>query len=315
MPILRNDYTDQYTIKSGHLDVGHGHKIYYEQWGNKQSKVPVVFFHGGPGAHYKAAYKNSFDPKFQQVIFFDQRGCGNSFPYGRIEHNTTQDLIADTKKLLDHLHIKKVNLLGGSWGSTVALLFNIAYPDIVKNTIIRGVFLGSQDQIAYVDSGHFKTFYPEVWARFIASVPERYRSSPAAYHYKMLHSNDKKKVIASSKALSDLETPLLRFEWKGYTMLQPKTKDEDFDHVPYLIYGHYLSHKCFLPENYIMSNVNSIHNPVYIVHGRYDMVCPIITAYELDKSLQNSKLYITHASHGNDPENAMATKILIDHVF
>lgn len=309
--------TDKHTITSEHIDVGHGHIVYFEQWGNEKAKTPILTFHGGPGGQYKPSHKTAFDPGKHQVIFFDQRGCGNSLPYGRWHHNKTQDLVEDAKKIIDHLKIKQVYLAGGSWGSTLALLFNIAYPKLVKANLIRGVFTGTKEETDYVDKGQFQKFYPEVWDAFVASVPKGSRSDPAAFHYARLKSKDPKQVIASAKALDALEGPLLGYDWQGTIpawRADAKTEDE-YDYVPYQIYGHYLANDCFLPQNYILKNASKIKNPVYIVQGRYDMVCPPVTAYRLHQALKDSYMYTTLASHGNDSENRNLYKSIIETVF
>lgn len=314
---LRQIKTDKYTIKSGHIDVGHGHKVYYEQWGNKNVKTPILTFHGGPGGQYKPSYRTAFDPNKHQVIFFDQRGCGNSLPYGRWHHNKTQDLIEDAKKIIDTLKIKRVYLAGGSWGSTLALLFNISYPDVVAATLIRGVFTATSAEINYLDSGQFQKFYPEIWDSFVASVPQSHHNNPAAYHYSQLKSKDQARVIESAKAFDALERPLLNFDWEGPIpdWRADSGINDPYDYVPYQIYGHYLESNCFLSQNFILNQASKINNPVYIVQGRYDMVCPPVTAYRLHQQLVNSYLYMTLASHGNDSENRNLYRSIIESTF
>lgn len=312
--------TDNYTIKSGHLDVGDGHKIWYEQWGNSQAKTPILFFHGGPGSGFKPHHKSNFDPRQHQLIGFDQRGCGNSLPYGSIIHNTTQDLLLDAIKLLKYLKINRIYIHGRSWGSTLACLFTIKYPEYVIATLISGIFTATQAEIDYLDKGYFKNHYPEVWEQFVHSVPKSYADNPAEYHYKRIAGTDKKAIETSAKALSDLESPLLQFDWTGYDNsikpdLDPNKPKEEYDPVPYKIYGHYLQNACFLDPNYIMKNASKIKSPVYIVQGRYDMCCPPVTAYNLHKTIERSKLFMTLGSHGQDPENRIALKTIIETVF
>jgi proline iminopeptidase len=316
MSNIREDQTDQYTITSGHLAVGNGHKVYYEQWGNPKATTPVVSFHGGPGGHYKRAFKTAaFDPSVHQVIFFDQRGSGNSLPYGKTEHNTTDDIITDTEKILDHLGIKHVYTYGRSWGATLATLFTIRHPDRVKATIVGGVYLGSREEIDHVDRGHFERFYPEVWEKLVASVPANFRDNPTAYHYQQLRGKDPEALVTSAKALEDMEVPLILFDWHGYGEPDPEAADT-YDYVPYLIYAHYLSQNCFVPDNYLLEQAKHIKTPFAIVQGRYDMCCPAQTAYRLHKTIPHSKLYMTLGSHsGGDPANRTVTKALIDTMF
>ncbi|HTE22069.1 MAG TPA: alpha/beta fold hydrolase [Candidatus Limnocylindria bacterium] len=321
MAQIKELQTDNYTIKSGHLDVGNGHKVYFEQWGNPKAKTPIICFHGGPGSRYKAYYKTiAFDPKVHQVIFFDQRGCGNSLPYGKLEHNTTQDIISDASKILAHLGIKRMYAYGRSWGCTLATLFTIQFPHLVKATIVGGVYTGSRAETDYVDNGYFKNFYPEVWDQLQDSVPKKFRDNPTAYHYDKLAYGNTEEIATSAKALEDLELPLLRFDWQGYPAtipsIQTGDKKEPYDHVPYQIYAHYLSQGCFLPDGYILQEASKVKSPFAIVQGRYDMACPFKTAYALHQAIPQSKLYVTLAGHSsNDPENRTVTRALIDMLF
>lgn len=318
--MIKTVKSDEFTIASGHLDVGNGHKIWFEQWGNKQAKIPILTFHGGPGGEYKTKHKYMFNPKKYQVIGFDQRGCGNSLPYGSLQHNTTQDTLNDALKILNNLEINKVHLYAGSWGSTLSLLFAINNPKYIKSIILRGIFTATQAEIDWLDKGLFKNHYPEVWERFVASVPTEYQNYPAKYHYQVINNNDTANLSATAQALQDLELPLLMFDWRGFAPkikqdLDHKSESETFDPVPYKIYGHYLSNTCFLEPNYTINNAHKISAPLYIVQGRYDMVCPPITAYKLHKAVAHSQLYITLSSHGNDPETNTALKILIDMIY
>lgn len=319
MADIRELQTDNFTIKSGHLDVGGGHKIYYEQWGDPNATVPILSFHGGPGSNYKASHKNLYNPHVHQVIFFDQRGCGNSLPYGKLENNTTDDILSDAVKILEHLGIKQVYTTGGSWGSTLATLFTIRYPKKTKATIVGGIFTGTKHEIEYVDKGYFKNFYPEVWERFVASVPESYQDNPAAYHYDKIANGAKIEITTSAKAFAELEIPLLQFDWQGYGQTIPDKKPDEgetYDNVPYQIYAHYFSQRCFLPEGYILKESANIKTPFAIVQGRYDMVCPPKTAFELHRAIPHSKLYITLGSHGaSDPENRSVKRALVDTMF
>lgn len=312
--------TDEFTITSGHLNVSNGHQIWFEQWGNPEAKIPILVFHGGPGSEFKPKHKYSFNPKKHQIISFDQRGSGNSLPYGSIDHNTTQDLLDDTRKILRHLNISKVHVNGGSWGSTLALLFAIENPEFVETIIVRGIFTGTQAEIDWLDKGVFKNHYPEVWERFVASVPKEHQGNPAAYHYRVIESNTSENLEATSQALSDLEIPIMMFDWRGFAANikkdpDPNVKPEKFDPIPYKIYGHYFNNACFLEPEYIIKNADRITAPLYIVQGRYDMACPPITAYRLHKAASHSKLYMTLSSHGNDSETNTALKVLIDTVY
>jgi proline iminopeptidase len=315
---LRTVKTDEFTIKSGHIDVGDGHKVWFEQWGNPHAKIPILMFHGGPGGELKAKHKYGFDPKNHQIIGFDQRGSGNSLPYGELKNNTTQHILSDSNKILTHLGITKVHASGGSWGSTLALLFAIENPEKIATLLINGVFTGSQKEIEWIDKGHFKSHYPEVWTRFVKSVPEGLSQEPASYHYRVLAGEIEGNQKKSAKALSELEYPMLIFDWRGYTADDIKKDSEhleDYDEVPYLIYAHFFKNNSFLKQNYILENLHKITAPTYIVQGRYDMVCPPNTAYEVHENIKGSKLYMTLSSHSVDSETNTALKILKDLIY
>lgn len=317
---LRTVKTDEFTITSGHLNVGNGHSVWFEQWGNPQAKTPILMFHGGPGGEIKPKHKHGFDPKRHQVIGFDQRGCGNSLPYGELLDNTTEDLVEDARKLLDYLGVQKVHLSGGSWGSTLVLLFAIKYPQLVETVIVNGVFTGTQTEIDWLDKGIFKRHYPEVWEQFVASAPAGYKNNPADYHYKIIQEGDESKLEATSKALSNLEVPIMMFDWRGFDPSikldnDPNNPPKSLDPIPYKIYGHYFNNACFLESDYILKNAPKIVVPLYIVQGRYDMACPPITAHKLHKAVPHSRLYMTLASHGNDSETNTARKILRDTLY
>lgn len=316
---LKDVKTDEFTISSGHIEAGNDHQVYYEQWGNKKAETPILVFHGGPGSGYKPHNKYYFDPKVHQVIIFDQRGTGNSLPYGELAHNTTQDLIDDAVAILKKLKVKKAYVFGCSWGSTLALLFSILHKDLVKAVIAQAIFTGSKKEIDHFDKGVFSKYYPEVWDRLVKSVPNKHQDNPVKYHYEILTGKNKNMMISSSKALEEMERPVLKFDWAGYQDIKPdkdpNSVEPEYDYVPYQIYAHYFSNGCFLDDEYILNNARHITSPLYMVHGRYDMGCPPETAVKLHKEVKNSKLYITLASHGKDPETRTALKVLIDTVF
>lgn len=286
---------DQHTISYGHLAVGNGHKIFYEQWGVKHSKTPVLFFHGGPGGSCSPGQKQIFDPSKHQVIFFDQRGGGESTPKGSLERNSTDDLLDDAIKLLDHFKIQKAALFGGSWGSTLALLFAIKYPERVTKIVVRGIFLADED-IEFVDQGRFKTFVPEVWEHFLTTVPKSWNKPPTDYHYNEIESGDPKRQLRSAAALENLEAPLLSLDDRYHFIDLDKIPD-DYDPTSYIIYGHYMKSHCFIERGFILENAKYIKVPTYVVQGRYDMVCPFESAWKLMKVLPDGHFFPVVAGH------------------
>jgi len=289
---------DKYTIQELMLDVGDSHQLYIHDWGNKKAKTPVIYFHGGPGSSVDDRAKRSFDPTIQRVIFYDQRGCGKSTPYGSLEHNTTADLVDDIVQILDHAGAKQAVLFGGSWGSTLALAFALAHPSRVKAMCIRGIFTSGQSELDWIEKGLYRVFYPEVWDQLLEHTPEKHRANAVAYHYKQaLHGATPADRAASALALEETEGHLLNMDDR-HAPLDPT----NFDPTSARIEAHYLSNKCFLEPSYILSNAHKLKMPVHLVQGRYDMVCPPITAYQLHATLPNSRLYWTISNHRMDHE-------------
>ena len=289
---------DTHTIQELRISVGDGHELYIHEWGNSSVEIPILVLHGGPGGSCKDRHKANFDPERQRVIFFDQRGCGQSTPYGSLEHNTTDHLVSDISKIADRLHVKTFILTGTSWGSTLSLTYALRHPERVAGLVIGGVFTGTKAEIDWQDTGQIKLFYPDVWQRYLESTPEEHRENPSAYHQdKALHGSlDEQK--ASGYAFELLEGSLAFFDDR---MPTPVPFDE-YDPAGIRVEIHYLIHGCFLPEQFILKNAHALTMPVYIVQGRYDMVCPPVTAYKLHTAAPHSELYWTLGGHVPDHE-------------
>jgi len=291
-------HTDPYVIHEKMLDVGDGHTLYIQEWGNPEVSVPVIFLHGGPGSHVKDKHKWTFNPKTQRVIFFDQRGCGKSTPYGSLKDNTTDTLIGDISKIADVFNAKTFILHGSSWGSTLALAYALAQPERVRALVIGGIFTGSKAESDWIDKGQFRTFFPDVWQAYLDRTPAEHHSNPSKYHFdKVLHGTTKEQKL-SGYAYDCLES--------GVIHLDDRQEPEDFaeyDPAGIRIEVHYLANGCFLPDRHILNTAHKLHMPVYVVQGRYDMVCPPHTAYELCSKLSNSQLYWTLSGHKHEHES------------
>lgn len=283
---------DKFTISETFLDVGDGHQLYVQDWGNPKAKTPIIYLHGGPGSHCKDKYKAVFEPSAQRVIFFDQRGCGNSTPYGSLKLNTTDKLVGDIVKIIKHYNLPACVITGGSWGSTLALCFAIAHPKKVKALVINGILTGRQQELSWLDKGLFKTFMPDVWQAYCQTVPKAHQNDPSQYHFKRILSNDAKASKASAYAYNNLEGAVLSLDDRYLP-----GAEAEFDPSNTKIEVHYLANKFFIPENHVFGNVAKLTMPVWMIHGRYDMVCPPITAYELDQKLSNSHLIWTISGH------------------
>lgn len=289
---------DEFTISEEFVDVGDGHQLYLQDWGNKKAKTPIIFLHGGPGGGAADRHKQSFAPEQQRVIFFDQRGSGKSLPKGSLKHNTTEALINDIEVIVKHLKVEKFIITGGSWGSTLALAYALKYPLRVKAMVLRGIFTARKSEIDYLDKGGFQKFFPDLWDNYVASVPKAEQKNPSKYYYDQVFDNDKEASKKAAYAYSEmLEGPLLSLDDR-YT----PDKYEEFDPDPMRIELHYLSQNCFLPESYILDNAHKLTMPIYLVQGRYDFVCPPATAYELHRKLPKSELIWTVSGHKNERE-------------
>lgn len=298
------------SYKSGYLKVSGGHEIYYELYGNPKG-LPVLFFHGGPGGGFEDKHKAFFDPKKHNVLFFDQRGAGKSMPFASIKNNTTHDLIADARKLLDLVGFSKVFIFGGSWGSTLALLFAIKYPKMVKGLLLRGIFLGSKDEyISFYQTGDaIRYLFPGEWERFISLVPAIERSNVVQYYLNKMSSKD---PVESEKYLYEwclFEGCLMSIDHNVEATEKEIKKDETYKALSFLE-AHYFVNNCFLEDNYILKNLENIQRiPTVIVQGRYDVVCPPLYAYKLHKALKNSKLYFVKAGHSS-ADNEIRKKLI-----
>lgn len=298
---------DEYTIEEIYLSVGDGHELYVQDWGNPSTKKPILFLHGGPGMGCSDHYKKQFDGTKQRIIFFDQRGSGKSRPFGSLKDNTTQHLVDDIKKILNHLELESVVITGNSWGACLALAFGIEYPEMVSEMILKGIFTGSQAEIDWINQGHFAPFYPDVWDRYLDMTPAKYHNDPTAYHFERALGKNGAAAKQSAYAFSCLEGALLSLDDR-FTPYPFETFDPDFGTN---IEMHYLSNRCFMPDRYILENAHKLSMPVWLVQGRYDMVCPPATAYELAAKIPDCQLVWTVSGHSSERSVYDVARVLL----
>ena len=285
------------SYQTGYINVSDGYELYYELYGNSKG-IPVIFLHGGPGAGFSDSDKQFFDKRRYNVIFFDQRGASRSKPFGSIENNTTQHLVSDINIILDYLKFDQVFVFGGSWGSTLALVYAIHHPKRVLGLILRGIWLANKYGIEHYIGGGIKEFFPDVWDRFNKLV--KTGENPVSYYLQQMLSKDEK--------ISDK----FAYEWayyesSFYTIRKIENIKDIVDSFPYkslaILEAHYIHNKCFLPEDFIIKNIDKIKNiKTAIVQGRYDFICPPIQAFRLHENLNNSKLNIVNAGHSSSDE-------------
>jgi proline iminopeptidase len=281
---------------SGMLNVGDGHQIYWVDWGNKNIDNPIFYLHGGPGGGFDEKSFDKFNPETQRVIFHDQRGSSRSTPFASIENNTTNDLVEDINKLINHLKLNKISLYGFSWGSTLALVYAIKYPDKVEKMLIGGIFLSRKVDEEFYLQGKIASHFPEVWNNFKSLVPDD-NVSVGEYYKKMMFGKDEKLRKKYAKAWMLYESSIVPMDY------QPKrTKRElskfSSESLAYLE-AHYILNGSFMDDNWILENVHKIKNvETVIVHGRYDFVCMPSAALDLYYAMENKPLlHFTMSGH------------------
>jgi len=260
------------------IDMGDGHLIYVEQCGNPEG-VPVIVFHGGPGGGCSPAMRRYFDPLHYRVILFDQRGCGRSRPHATVQNNTTWDLVRDVEVIREALGIDRVIAFGGSWGATLALIYAISHPERVTQLVLRGVFLMTQRELDWFYGGGAGAFFPDLWARFVALVPEGERSDLIGAYHRRLFCGNLGEETRFGRAWAQWENALASISNEGSFGESPAEYARAFARLE----NHYFVNGGFLDgDGWILRNRGRIaHIPAVIVQGRYDMVCPPLSAWEL----------------------------------
>lgn len=269
------------------IDVGHGHEIYVEQSGRPDGQ-PIVVFHGGPGGGCSPAMRRYFDASFYRIILFDQRGCGKSRPSASVEHNSTWDLVADVEKIRTELGFESYVAFGGSWGATLALICAISHPERVSHLILRGVFLMTQSELDWFYGGGAAAFFPDLWERFSALIPEHERGDMIAAYHSRLFSGKNVEEIRYARAWAQWENALASIRNEGMYGEAPADYVRAFSRLE----NHYFINNGFLPEDgWILKNRARIqHISADIIQGRYDMVCPPVSAWKLAEGWSMAKL-------------------------
>ncbi|SIT11966.1 prolyl aminopeptidase [Neptunomonas antarctica] len=287
---MRTLYPDIHPYQEHQLKVDSQHTLYIEESGNAEG-IPVLFVHGGPGSGTSGAQRRFFNPEKYRIILFDQRGCGKSTPHASLENNTTQALIADMEKIRLLLNVDKWLLFGGSWGSTLSLLYAQHYPEQVSGMILRGVFLCRQQDIHWFYQQGASAIFPDYWHDFISQIPNAEHEDLLTAYHKRLTSKNEIERMAAAKAWSI---------WEGRcSTLDPNPNIVEHFADPHTalsmarIEAHYFRHNAFILQNQIIEHAHSIaHIRTILVHGRYDMVCPVEQAYTLHQALPNAELHI-----------------------
>lgn len=294
---MRDLYPPIEPYNQGKLKVSNLHTIHYEESGNPQGK-PVVFLHGGPGGGIAPMYRQYFAPQQWRIIIFAQRGCGQSTPYAELKENTTWDLVSDIEKLRKHLNIERWVVFGGSWGSTLALAYSQTHPDHCKGLILRGIFMLRTWEIRWFYQEGASYIYPDAWSEYLKPIPLDERDNLLAAFYRRLTSEDRQIRLAAAKAWSVWEASTSKLI--PSTASQKRFAMAEFAEAFARIECHYFVNKGFFAqENQILENIERIrHIPGIIVQGRYDVVCPMKSAWELHQAWQEAEfIVIPDAGH------------------
>lgn len=288
---MRDFYPPIAPYQTGRLAVSDLHEIYYEVSGNPQGK-PVVVLHGGPGGGSQPVYRQYFNPDRWRIVMFDQRGCGHSTPHAELRENTTWDLVADIEKLRSLLGIEQWVVFGGSWGSTLALAYSETHPDRCLGLILRGIFMLRRKELLWFYQEGTSYIFPDAWQAYLEPIPPAERSDMIAAYYRRLTSEDATVRLQAAKAWSVWEASTSRLIPDPEIMV--RFAREDFADAFARIECHYFVNGGFFePEDQLLQQVDRIrHLPAVIVQGRYDVVCPMISAWELHQAWPESELII-----------------------
>ncbi len=287
---MRTKYPPIEPNQTGFLKVP-GHELYWEESGN-QKGLPVIFLHGGPGSGTEPSHRSYFDPKIYRIILMDQRGSGKSRPHSSLEDNTTWHLVSDIEKLREHLKIRKWVVFGGSWGSTLALAYAESHPSQVLALVLRGIFLGRPKELHwfYQFGAHF--LFPDQWEKFLDPIPVAERGNLIQAYYRRLTSEDKAVRKRAASAWSCWEGATLKLIFDPDLFMQ-FTENEHADALARIECHYFMNQNFFQTDNWLIEHVEAVRKiPAVIVQGRYDIICPMESAWELHKAWPQAELEI-----------------------
>tara|TARA_B100001057_G_scaffold464954_1_gene520611 strand:+ start:1425 stop:2384 length:960 start_codon:yes stop_codon:yes gene_type:complete len=274
-----------------------GHEIYYEECGNPDGK-PAIFLHGGPGGGGGTNVRRFFNPEIYRIVVFDQRGCGRSRPHGCIENNTTWDLVEDIEKIKQILKIEKWLVFGGSWGSTLSLAYAQRYPNSVSELVLRGIFMLRKKELDWFYQYGASKIFPDAWEKFLEPIDKKNRDDLIGAYHKIFDGDDEQKKLEAAVAWSKWEASASSLSYKPEII--NSFSNPKFALAFALIENHYFINEGFLEnENQLISteSINKIrHIPTKIIQGRYDIVCPMETAWELYRNWPEAELIIAPSS-------------------
>ena len=308
--IIMNEYFEPIEpFNTFKLKVSDIHTLNIEESGNPDGK-PVVFLHGGPGGGVEPIYRQYFDPQKWRIIIFDQRGCGKSTPASELKENTTWDLVEDIEKIRNHLNIDKWTIFGGSWGSTLSLSYAVSHPERCTELILRGIFMLRKKELQWFYQEGASFIYPDAWEKYLAPIHEDKHDNLMSAYYEILTGNDKKARYSAAKAWSIWEASTSK-------LIQNKKSLHHFENesiadVFARIECHYFINEGFFEyDGWLLDQIDKIrHIPSVIVQGRYDVVCPMITAWELHKKWPEADFHVIPDSGHSMLEAGIRDKLI-----
>ncbi len=284
-------YPEIEPFKTEYLKVSPLHEVYVEQSGNPDG-IPVVFLHGGPGGGTDPKHRRFFDPKHYRIVLFDQRGCGKSKPRSELQENDTWSLVEDMELIRKHLGFRYWIVFGGSWGSTLALAYASKHAAKVKGLILRGIFLCRKEEIRWFYQEGASWVFPDLWEDYVNAIPEAERGDFVAAYHKRLTGSDEAERLKAAQAWSKWEgaTSKLHFDPGMVQSFDDPAHALEFARIE----NHYFTHNAFFEfDNYLIESVEKFrHVPAVIVQGRYDMVCPVKSAFDLHRAWPESQLHV-----------------------
>jgi proline iminopeptidase len=302
-------YPEIEPYRRGRLRVSEVHELYFEESGNPKGK-PVVFLHGGPGGGTEARHRRFFDPNGYRIVLFDQRGCGRSTPHASIVDNTTWHLVDDMERLRRHLGIERWQVFGGSWGSTLALAYAQKHPQSVSELVLRGIFTFAEDEVEWFYRVGTRVFYPDAYAEFTGFLPVHERECLLRAYAERIAGHDREQQRLAARAWSQWECRVASLIPDAG--LIDMCNDLRFTLAFARIESHYFRHKGFFDrdQQLLDSLVRIVDIPAAIVHGRYDVICPVRNAWRLHARLPRSSLTIVEAAGHSANEPAIADALI-----
>jgi proline iminopeptidase len=296
--------------RSGRLRVSDIHEIYWEESGNPNG-VPVIALHGGPGGGSSPEMRRFFDPERYRIFLFDQRGCGRSTPHSELRENTTWDLVDDIEALRDHVGVSQWLVFGGSWGSTLSLAYGVTHPERTLGLVLRGIFLVSKPEVQWFYQSGASRLFPDAYDRYVAPIPEDERDDLLMAFHRRLTGDDRQSRIEAARAWSRWEGETLSI--KGPLTTPPRFNEDDFVDAFARIECHYFVNRGFFAsDNWLLEQcAQKLKDiPGVIVHGRYDVVTPLSTAWALSKAWPKAELHIVPDAGHSSMEPGIVDKLI-----